>query len=62
VQRLFRVYAHIYHHHFNYIAKELKQEQELLSKFKLFYYFITHYNLVEKKEMGALEDLIDTFK
>eukprot|EP01087_Luapelamoeba_hula_P010058 TRINITY_DN2645_c0_g1_i1.p1 TRINITY_DN2645_c0_g1~~TRINITY_DN2645_c0_g1_i1.p1 ORF type:complete len:215 (+),score=48.18 TRINITY_DN2645_c0_g1_i1:138-782(+) len=57
-KRLFRVYAHIYYHHFNKIC-ELGEEAHLNTCFKHFYYFIEEFGLVDKKEMAPLEDLIN---
>jgi len=57
-KRLFRVYAHIYHSHFEKIVS-LGEEAHLNTCFKHMYYFITEFNLVDKKEMAPLQDLID---
>lgn len=58
-KRLFRVYAHIYYSHFAKIVS-LGEEAHLNTCFKHFYYFITEFQLVEKKEMAPLQELIDT--
>jgi MOB kinase activator 1 len=67
-----RVYAHIYYSHFNQIVS-LGEEAHLSTYlvcatpvtvplldtcFKHFYYFIVEFNLVEKKEMAPLDELI----
>jgi len=56
-KRMFRVYAHIYYSHFNQVVS-LGEEAHLNTCFKHFYYFICEFNLVEKKEMAPLEELI----
>eukprot|EP01087_Luapelamoeba_hula_P019508 TRINITY_DN6464_c0_g1_i1.p1 TRINITY_DN6464_c0_g1~~TRINITY_DN6464_c0_g1_i1.p1 ORF type:complete len:242 (-),score=29.14 TRINITY_DN6464_c0_g1_i1:59-718(-) len=58
-KRLFRVYAHIYYSHFHKIVS-LGEEAHLNTCFKHFYYFIQEFNLVDKKEMAPLQDLIDS--
>ncbi len=57
-KRLFRVYAHIYYSHFHKIVS-LGEEAHLNTCFKHFYYFICEFNLVDKKEMQPLQELID---
>jgi len=57
-KRLFRVYAHIYYSHFHKIVS-LGEEAHLNTCFKHFYYFITEFNLVDKKELLPLQELID---
>eukprot|EP01089_Gocevia_fonbrunei_P019625 TRINITY_DN700_c0_g1_i1.p1 TRINITY_DN700_c0_g1~~TRINITY_DN700_c0_g1_i1.p1 ORF type:complete len:220 (-),score=44.95 TRINITY_DN700_c0_g1_i1:50-709(-) len=57
-KRLFRVYAHIYYSHFHKIVS-LGEEAHLNTCFKHFYYFIEEFQLVEKREMAPLQDLID---
>jgi len=57
-KRLFRVYAHIYYSHFHKIVS-LGEEAHLNTCFKHFYYFITEFDLVEKKELAPLQELID---
>eukprot|EP00271_Cylindrocystis_brebissonii_P013293 TRINITY_DN33016_c0_g1_i1.p1 TRINITY_DN33016_c0_g1~~TRINITY_DN33016_c0_g1_i1.p1 ORF type:complete len:213 (-),score=36.42 TRINITY_DN33016_c0_g1_i1:154-792(-) len=56
-KRLFRVYAHIYHSHFQKIVT-LKEEAHLNTCFKHFILFTHEFNLIEEKELGPLEDLI----
>jgi len=58
-KRLFRVYAHIYYSHFQKIVS-LGEEAHLNTCFKHFYLFISEFNLVDKKEMVPLQDLIDS--
>eukprot|EP01095_Lingulamoeba_sp_RSL-Kostka_P008992 TRINITY_DN306_c0_g2_i1.p1 TRINITY_DN306_c0_g2~~TRINITY_DN306_c0_g2_i1.p1 ORF type:complete len:229 (+),score=67.94 TRINITY_DN306_c0_g2_i1:118-804(+) len=57
-KRLFRVYAHIYYNHFQNIVG-LGEEPHLNTCFKHFYLFIVEFNLVEKRELAPLQDLID---
>merc|ERR1711991_484917 len=57
-KKLFRVYAHIYYSHFQKIVS-LGEEAHLNTCFKHFYFFIVEFDLVEKKEMEPLKDLID---
>jgi len=56
-KRLFRVYAHIYHSHFPKIVS-LGEEAHLNTSFKHFIYFIQEFNLVDKKELAPLQELI----
>lgn len=57
-KKLFRVYAHIYYSHFQKIVS-LGEEAHLNTCFKHFYFFIVEFDLVERKEMEPLKDLID---
>lgn len=57
-RRLFRVYAHIYHTHFQAILN-LNEEAHLNTSFKHFYFFITEFQLIEKKELAPLAPLIE---
>jgi len=58
LKRLFRVYAHIYHQHFKEIVS-LGEEAHLNTSFKHFVYFIQEFELIDKKELAPLQDLID---
>jgi len=58
-KRLFRVYAHIYHSHFSKIVS-LGEEAHLNTSFKHFIFFIQEFNLVEKKELAPLAELIES--
>jgi len=58
-KRLFRVYAHIYHSHFPKIVS-LGEEAHLNTSFKHFIYFVQEFQLIEKKELAPLQELIDT--
>ena len=57
-KRLFRVYAHIYHSHFQKIVG-LGAEAHLNTCFKHFIYFVYEFKLIENKELEPLRDLID---
>jgi len=59
-KRMFRVYAFIYVHQFKRI-QELELEAHLNSVFKHFIFFIHEFDLVDKKELAPLEDLINEF-
>lgn len=58
LKRLFRVYAHIYHQHLRDVIA-LEEEAHLNTSFKHFTFFIQEFNLVEKKELVPLQELID---
>ena len=58
LKRLFRVYAHIYHQHLRDVIT-LEEEAHLNTSFKHFTFFIQEFNLVEKKELVPLQELID---
>eukprot|EP01119_Soliformovum_irregulare_P008951 TRINITY_DN22040_c0_g1_i1.p1 TRINITY_DN22040_c0_g1~~TRINITY_DN22040_c0_g1_i1.p1 ORF type:complete len:219 (+),score=54.90 TRINITY_DN22040_c0_g1_i1:84-740(+) len=57
-KRMFRVYAHIYYSHFQHIVTT-GEEAHLNTCFKHFYFFISEFQLVEKKEIAPLQDLVD---
>jgi len=57
--RLFRVYAHIYHSHFQKIVG-LGAEAHLNTCFKHFIYFVYEFKLIDVKELEPLKDLIDS--
>lgn len=56
-KRLFRVYAHIYHEHFQRIVG-MGAEAHLNTCFKHFIFFVTEFHLVDVKELAPLADLI----
>ncbi len=58
LKRLFRVYAHVYYEHLGQVV-QLKEEAHLNTSFKHFVCFIQEFNLVEKKELAPLQELID---
>ena len=57
-KRLFRVYAHIYHNHFQAIIN-LGEEAHLNTSFKHFNFFIAEFSLIEKRELQPLQELIE---
>ncbi len=59
VKRMFRIYAHIYCHHFSIIIA-LGEEAHLNTSFKHFMFFIMEFDLIEQKELGPLKELIDS--
>ena len=58
LERMFRVYAHIYHNHLEEMRKE-KAESHLFTCFKHFYFFVSHFKLVSGKDMLPLQSLIE---
>ncbi|KAF0980312.1 hypothetical protein FDP41_013526 [Naegleria fowleri] len=56
-KRLFRVYAHIYHSHFEEV-KKLGEEAHLNTAFKHFCLFVFEFDLVTKKEAEPMVDII----
>uniref|UniRef100_A0ACD5WR96 Uncharacterized protein n=1 Tax=Avena sativa TaxID=4498 RepID=A0ACD5WR96_AVESA len=58
-KRLFRVYAHIYHMHFQKIVS-LKEEAHLNTCFKHFTLFTWEFKLIDKAELAPLIDLIES--
>lgn len=59
LKRLFRVYAHIYHSHFNEIVA-LEQEAHLNTSFKHFVLFVQEFDLIDRKDLAPLAQLIET--
>ena len=58
-KRLFRVYAHIYYHHFEYFIN-IHAEPHLNTCFKHFMYFVKEFNLIQdEKQLEPLIDLIN---
>ncbi|KAK3102127.1 hypothetical protein FSP39_009026 [Pinctada imbricata] len=51
--RLFRVFVHVYIHHFDKLIS-IGAEAHVNTCYKHFYYFVTEYNLVDKKELEPL--------
>ena len=58
LKRLFRVYAHIYHQHFQQVIS-LQEEAHLNTSFKHFIYFVQEFGLVDKRELVPLQELMD---
>lgn len=57
LKRLFRVYAHIYCHHFDQIT-ELGLQPHLNTSLKHFVMFCNQFQLVDQKEFAPLQELI----
>merc|ERR1712032_685472 len=57
-RRLFRVYAHIYYSHFEYIIQQSAQAH-VNSCFKHFVLFVKEFGLVDDVEMEPLRDVIN---
>jgi MOB kinase activator 1 len=58
-KRLFRIYAHIYCHHFHEIT-ELGLQSHLNTSLKHYVLFSNEFGLISRKDYGPLEDLVDT--
>lgn len=58
-KRLFRVYAHIYHHHLAEIKEDLKIEAHMNTSLKHFIYFVQEFNLVCVEDLEPLRDHIE---
>ncbi|KAI3617919.1 hypothetical protein CBS9595_003828 [Malassezia furfur] len=56
LRRIFRVYAHIYNHHFAQICA-LRLEVHLNTSYRHFLLFVTEYHLIDPKEMIPLAEL-----
>ena len=57
LSRLYRVFVHVYIHHFKEIGKISGAEAHINTCYKHFYFFVTVHNLVEKKELEPLKEL-----
>lgn len=53
LSRLFRVFVHVYIHHFDRIA-QLGSEAHVNTCYKHFYYFIREFSLVDQRELEPL--------
>jgi hypothetical protein len=60
-KQLFRVFAHIYHAHFEMVVN-LQEEAHLNTLFAHFICFARQFDLVERKEMQALGELIEIYE
>jgi len=58
LKKLFRVYAHIYHCHFQVII-DLGEEPHLNTSLKHFVYFVHEFALIDAKQLAPLSELID---
>lgn len=58
LKRLFRVFAHIYHVHWEQVCK-LEYEKHVNTSFKHFALFTHEFNLIEKKELAPVLELYE---
>ncbi|XP_059150824.1 MOB kinase activator 3B-like [Physella acuta] len=58
LKRLFRVFVHVYIHHFDKLLA-IGAEAHVNTCYKHFYYFVTEYNLIDKKELEPLRDMTE---
>lgn len=56
--RLFRVFVHVYIHHFDKLVA-IGAEAHVNTCYKHFYYFVTEFGLVEKKELEPLKEMTE---
>ncbi|KAL7835148.1 hypothetical protein SRHO_G00293950 [Serrasalmus rhombeus] len=54
--RLFRVFVHVYIHHFDRIIV-MGAEAHVNTCYKHFYYFCTELNLIDRKELEPLKEM-----
>ncbi|XP_073401634.1 MOB kinase activator 3A isoform X2 [Dendrobates tinctorius] len=54
LSRLFRVFVHVYIHHFDRII-QMGAEAHVNTCYKHFYYFVTEFNLIDTKELEPLD-------
>ena len=59
LQRLFRVFAHIYNCHWQDV-RDAESQAYINTPFKHFYYFVKEFNLVDDKDMAPLANVIRT--
>ena len=59
--RMFRVFVHVYIHHFDRILElsNLKAEAHGNTLFRHFYFFIKEFQLIEDRELEPLKELIE---
>jgi len=57
-KRLFRIYAHIYHHHLDDI-KRLGIDEQLNTSFRHFIFFSQEFKMIPPEQMQPLQDIID---
>lgn len=58
LKRMFRTYAHIYHHHLD-VIKASGSEAHLNTCFKHFYFFVDHFQLCDPKDLEPMKSFID---
>lgn len=59
VRRLFRVYAHLYNHHFAQLCA-LSIEAHINTSYRHFLLFVTEFDLIDPKELAPLAELNET--
>jgi hypothetical protein len=60
LKRMFRVYAHIYNHHWEVIQRA-DASNHFCVCFKHFYFFIKEFDLVERADLVPMKDMTDRF-
>jgi hypothetical protein len=60
-KQLFRVFAHVYHAHFDMVLY-MREEAHLNTLFAHFICFSREFDLIERKELQAMGELIDIFE
>ena len=58
-KRLFRIYAHLYHHHIDDISK-VGADAHLNTSFRHFVVFAKEFKLIPEEQLAPLKDIIDT--
>jgi MOB kinase activator 1 len=58
MKRLFRVYGHIYHSHFDRVVA-LGEEAHFNTSFKHFMFFVQEFKLIDKKDLAPLDAIIE---
>ncbi|XP_014663821.1 PREDICTED: MOB kinase activator 3B-like isoform X2 [Priapulus caudatus] len=56
--RLFRVFVHVYIHHFDRLVT-IGAEAHINTCYKHFYYFVTEFNLIERRELEPLKEMTE---
>ncbi|XP_064176085.1 MOB kinase activator 3A-like isoform X2 [Anguilla rostrata] len=56
LSRLFRVFAHVYIHHFDRVS-QMGAEAHVNTCYKHFYYFVTEFNLMNHKQLKPLKEM-----
>lgn len=56
LSRLFRVFVHVYIHHFDRIDF-MRAEAHVNTCYKHFYYFVKEFNLIDNKELVPLKEM-----
>lgn len=57
--RLHRVFVHVYIHHFDRV-QSMGAEAHINACYKHFFYFVRHFNLIDKRELEPLKDMQNT--